>query len=245
MGKGVRRPVLAALVMLALGVPTEISHARPADLPHLPDIRTLPPHDLRLDDGDMRSSRELRLTNTVWNAGDGPLELRAENTGTTTVAYQRVYTHGASGTPRLAYERDVGTFEFHPLHDHWHFQGFARYHLHAVSADGGVGRRLRESDKISFCMIPTSLIEKRIEHYGWGGNYRCGENAMQGLPVGWGDDYVWSLPGQSIDVTGLPAGHYWLVSTADVEQRLEETDESNNAAQVLIRLTKQGVKAIG
>lgn len=243
MGRGIRRAALLTALILMLASPVERSVAAPADVAHLPDIRTLPPSDLRITDGE-RGSRHLRLTNTVWNAGDGPLELRAVNAGTTTAAYQRVYTHDASGARRLAYEREVGTFEFHPSHDHWHFRGFARYEVRSVAADGGIGRTLRSSEKIGFCMIPTRRVSKNLEHYGWGGNYRCGRGELQGLPVGWGDDYRWSLPGQSIDVTGLPPGRYWLVSSADVEQRLEEIDESNNAVSVLIRLTKDGVKRI-
>jgi hypothetical protein len=246
MSKGTRTAALVATVVLGLSMPFGTAGAGPANTPHLPDIQTLPPSDLRVDRGEGgRGTRELRLTNTIWNPGDGPLELRAENTGTTTVAYQRVYTHDASDTPILAYEREVGTFEFHPAHNHWHFLGFARYELRQVSAGGGIGRQLRVSDKVSFCIIPTSRINERIPHGGWGGSYRCGENAMQGLPVGWGDDYHWTLAGQSIDITGLPEGRYWLVSTADVEHRLQETDESNNRASILIRLTKRGVKRVG
>ncbi len=43
----------------------------------LPDLRTLPPSDLEivvLPDG----SRELRLSNTIWNSGAGALELEGE-----------------------------------------------------------------------------------------------------------------------------------------------------------------------
>src|SRR5689334_12474889 len=41
-----------------------------------PDLRTLPPTDFAFDQID-DGSHVLRLTNTVWNAGEGRLELQA------------------------------------------------------------------------------------------------------------------------------------------------------------------------
>ena len=59
------------------------------------------------------------------------------------------------------------------------------------------------------------------------------------MSVGWADVYTWDLFGQSLDITGLPDGFYWLLSTADPANLLNEgggAAESNNTAAVKIRL---------
>jgi hypothetical protein len=57
-----------------------------------------------------------------------------------------------------------------------------------------------------------------------------------GISVGYGDDYRAYLEGQSIDVTGVPGGRYELVHRANPARRLAETDLSNNASSVLLRI---------
>ena len=70
--------LLAALVCLL--VPTA---ARAAGTPLYPDLVTLPPRDLHLDrtdvsvDGSGDFHNVLRFSNTVWNAGEGPLVMNA------------------------------------------------------------------------------------------------------------------------------------------------------------------------
>jgi len=58
----------------------------------------------------------------------------------------------------------------------------------------------------------------------------------QGISVGYGDDYPAYLEGQSIDITGLQPGKYVLVHRVNSDQRLRETDYSNNASSVLLEL---------
>jgi Lysyl oxidase len=67
---------------------------------------------------------------------------------------------------------------------------------------------------------------------------------LQGLPVGWGDTYTSGLAGQSIDITGLPDGIYWLRSTADFEDRIDERRDNNNSAKVKIQITRTTVTQI-
>ena len=45
-----------------------------------------------------------------------------------------------------------------------------------------------------------------------------------------------SLEGQSIDVTGVPNGDYWLEVTTDPMNHIQETDETNNTTRVAITL---------
>src|SRR5690349_9858265 len=71
-----------------------------------PDLRALPPIDLILDRRVIGGSMHyrLRFTASIWNAGEGPLELRGESSGDRTRAYQRVYDDQGTFTERLVGE---------------------------------------------------------------------------------------------------------------------------------------------
>jgi hypothetical protein len=241
------RAWLVALVTAGLLLPGGSADAAPADTAHKPDIRTRKPTDLFIDPSGESGGKELRLSNTIWNAGDGPLELRPENDAKndTTIAYQRIYSHHQNGSPYVFRERQVGTFIFHPTHGHWHFEGFALYQILEVTPEGGVGAELRRGEKVSFCIINTDNVPDSLEHSGWGGNYNsCGQNVLYGLRVGWGDTYTWNLAGQFIPIAGLPDGIYWLRSTADFENRLRETNNNNNSKKVKIQITGNSVSVV-
>ena len=60
---------------------------------------------------------------------------------------------------------------------------------------------------------------------------------VEGISVGYGDDYPATLEGQSVPLAGLPAGEYVLVHWVNGARRLLETDYSNNAASLRLRLT--------
>lgn len=237
-----RRPVLATMLVLALAPwgPAAPAHAAPAGTAHLPDIRTLLPTDLRID----RSAgpRLLRLTNTVWNAGQGRLDLVATHSGSTTFATQRIFSHNAAGSWFVQSQRPAGEFVYHPEHNHWHFDDFATYELRSVVAGGGMGPVVRSAKKVSFCMVDTVKVDSTLPHAAPSAVYNtCTRAAGQGLSVGWGDIYASGLPGQYIDITGLGNGDFWLVSTADPLNWLLESNETNNAATLKIRIRARNV----
>jgi hypothetical protein len=224
--------VLAMAAVLGAGPAAGVVWADPAGEPHLPDLRTLRPTDLRVQVSG--STKRLRLTNTVANRGDGPLEVRPQNDAgsKTTVAIQRIYTHSKAGTWSLAAEKEVGTFVFHPAHNHWHLEGFARYDL--LNRNGKV---VRSSRKVSFCLVDSVFVADPPPHAApWAYNHACSQSEEQGISVGWGDIYSWKLAGQSVNITGLPNGRYRLRSTADPADRIEETDETNNASVIRFKL---------
>lgn len=206
----------------------------------LPDLRTMPPHDLdivTLADG----SRELRLSNTVWNDGAGPLELEGAFNPVTqsTRVVQHVYQPAGTQISSL-----VGEFTWHETHDHWHFEKFSLYELWTLTPAGGLDVLVSSSDKVSYCVIDTEVIESQMEGFSplkrYGG---CG-HTLQGLSVGWGDTYKSYLDGQSIQLGAVEDGFYALKSTANPDGILVEADYDNNTALIYLDIRGEEIALI-
>lgn len=249
-----RRVVSLAFLLVAIA-PAPDAWASPAGAEHLPDLQTLKPSDLTIDTAN--GQKLLRFSNTVVNLGNGRLELRPETPKaslftllspppTTTRAYQAIYTHTSSGHWYKAREQYVGTFKFHPEHDHWHFEKFARYELYTVAPDGSLGQPLnRLGEKTTFCLVDSDQVNPNLTHSGPQTYTKCGQASVSGITVGWGDKYAYDLDGQHVDISGLRDGTYWLVSTVDDLNRLAETNDENNSAQVRVRIVGNSVTVEG
>jgi len=129
-----------------------------------------------------------------------------------------------------------------PTHHHAHYSDFASYSLVGLSD----GVPVAGSSKVTFCIADVwrfrgSLAGSPVSRY-YGG---C-SGLTQGLSVGWSDEYPYTTAGQYIDLqpggTYIGDGDYCLVSTADPRGRVSETEETNNAASVQIRLSRHGKK---
>ncbi len=242
--------VVVAVPSVAMMMPAT---SLPAGSPHIPDMFTKVPFGVRLV-ASKNASRKLYFANTIGNIGNGPLELRAENnavTGTTN-AIQEIYTHAGKGTGnlQLVSSAPIGTFDFHPAHNHWHMGDFARYELRSINTDGTTGPVVAMTGKFSFCMIDTDTIDSTIAHFGMGLQHSCGQSARQGVKVGMGDTYSAFLPDQFVDITTIADGTYRLVSVADPNTadrpggRLQETNDHNNAASVDVTITRTAVTIV-
>ena len=66
-----------------------------------------------------------------------------------------------------------------------------------------------------------------------------------GLSPGWNDTYRQTLPGQSIEVTGLPDGKYRLITDVDEHGWFHETTRTNNRTWIdlELRMTPAGLGA--
>jgi hypothetical protein len=104
-----------------------------------------------------------------------------------------------------------------PAHGHAHFEGYALAEL--VSPGGDV---VAVGHKIGFCILDLECAAPK---------YSC---SYQGLTAGCSDVYFSDLPCQYIDLTGvvLTPGDYELRVTVDPENRIEESDETNNTIVV-------------
>jgi len=232
---------LPALAASPLPRPTSTPVPPPAlEELRLPDLRTLDPSDLRLrvrPDG----SRRLRLANTVWNGGAGPLELRGEPdpSGARINVFQVLYAVDGSTS-----EQPVGEFTFHPTHAHWHLDDFAVYELWSLSPTAELHQVVASSDKVSYCMIDTDLVAPQLEGVTEAQQYRGCGRLRQGLSIGWGDHYHAGLDGQELELGLLSDGIYALVSSANRSGRILESDAGNNAAVIYIALTGSRVSIL-
>ena len=209
---------------------------------------------------DEGASRCLRFDQVLANVGQGPLELRfalpadGPADAQTGPIQQVIYQGDGSATTRPG-----GTWEFHGVHEHFHYTGFALSRLWTVDAGGKRGaaparsRRHRLGSagtiastgrKVSFCIVDIEIdrwAQKGDAPRTYGAPACLMPTAegylRQGLSAGWSDVYDWFLPDQYIDVAGLPDGVYLLETVADPDDTIREADETNNCGAVYVRLT--------
>jgi len=103
-------------------------------------------------------------------------------------------------------------------HNHAHFRDFARYELRDVSGQNVVARGHKES----FCLRDTICDTEQ---------YTCG---FQGISAGCADLYVAFLGCQYVEITGVEPGEYLLRVALDPENRIAESDDTNNVANVRV-----------
>src|SRR5438309_6025092 len=69
--------VVAGLGCLALAV--RVAHANPPGTIHYPDLQTLPPFDIRIQNDTTTHQKLLRFSNAIANLGEGPMDLIPQN----------------------------------------------------------------------------------------------------------------------------------------------------------------------
>ncbi len=200
-------------------------------LPDMMPIASTLLENLSIDTSEIPGRELLRFSTEVANGGDGPLEIWGGSvSGSSQQVFQRIYQADGGSRDQLA-----GEFVYHPGHGHIHFEGFATYDLVLTDASGNV---VASGGKTSFCLInirqplPGATADAGRVH-GRGGN-SCGN--VQGISTGYSDVYSASLDDQWIDVTDVADGQYYLEITTDPENNIQETDETNNTARVLVTI---------
>lgn len=223
-------PLAAGLAagFLIVGTPGAM---RATDGPHYPDLKTRPPFDLRHDRVTINGTSQwvLRFSNTVWNAGTGPLHLVPVNSGSKTTVWQHVYsTTTATGTP--VEQHNAGEAEFHPEHNHWHFQNFAKYELYTKADwERRTGVKRGQGTKTTFCIIDTTRVTGNLP----AAYAQCGQTSTTGLTVGWGDTYTYNLWEQWVVLgqSRLANGDYVLTSVADPLNKIYESSNKNGSSE--------------
>jgi Lysyl oxidase len=224
----------------------------------LPDLVTMIPQQLQIVNPAKGSKREvLRFSNGIANIGDGPWRMRPEfptfdPSQPQTAIQELLDSTDSSGD--IAYEAVVSQFEFHPEHNHWHIDGVALYEVRASNGlptphDSDIGPVVGgNAIKTTFCLIDWVRLEgssnngKNTDRVYWD----C-FGSHQGISVGWADQYHHATDGQELDLSRLPEGRYYLVSTANADRVFLERNYTNNRAWVaftLIRFSQGNAKLV-
>ena len=106
-------------------------------------------------------------------------------------------------------------------HRHNHFNNFAFFRVR-----NSAGEYVAIGNKVGFCLEDTGRFNGAANP---NPIFTCG---FQGLQAGWSDIYAWHLPGQWVDITGVPAGNYILEQQINPNHTLEESDYGNNVTDV-------------
>jgi len=212
----------------------------PAQTGLLPNLVALPARDITLvPNSAVQDGWTIRFTTTTWNSGKGPLELVAgavESDSLRRRVDQRVYRADGS-----YYTHFAGSFVYHPSHNHFHFERYARYILQPINAPGA---SVKSGTKTTFCVMDTDHINAALAGSPSYAVYaNCG-NAIQGMSVGWGDTYGSHLTGQSVNFTGNPDGLYQLKISVDPKAMLMETTRKDNVSCVLLSVSKPNVTVL-
>ena len=221
---------------------TAVSDGDP-DPEHLPDFGLARVGDLRLI-RTPSGSLQLRFSSTLVNVGAGPIVVRAtrKKPKDEFVVAQRIRTLDGRHPFRTV---QVGTVFAGDGHTHWHIRDVVRYTLSPLGETAG-SKPKRRAQKVGFCLYDN---ERRAVREGQPtrpeflregcGHERDTRLLRMGLSVGWGDKYSWTLLGQYVPLTGLPAGDYRLLGQANPVDAFFEQRTDNNFVYADIRLRRE------
>lgn len=240
--------VLAAVLVLlasACAGETVPEPDPPVGSPVLPDL--MPKPQLNVTTGRVDGKWRMFFSTIIVNVGNGDFVLRATREGDTWSVEQGIpfSEGGAKIVPvdaTLAWGGDG--------HDHWHVVRVATVRLVPLDEKGRPkDDKGRIDSKIGFCFYDhTRELDRGPEEPVYSA-HSCGhENDTfigVGLSPGWNDTYRQSLPGQSIDVTGLPDGKYRLWTEIDEKGWFREATRTNNRTwiDIELRMTPDGLSA--
>jgi hypothetical protein len=243
-------PPVLPLAPTPTPTPTPTPGSEPVRVASDPDPDRLP--DLGLGRvGDLRLIRtasgtlQLRLSSTLINVGSGPMVVRAvrESVKDRFTVAQRIHTLDGRRPFRTL---PVGTKYAGDGHSHWHIKDVVQYTLTPLDDED---ERARRANKIGFCIYdnvrraPRPKQPARPDFPRTGCGQRDSKQLRMGLSVGWGDLYTWTLRGQFVSMTGLPAGDYRLLGTANPDGVFYEQREDNNNVFVDLRFRREAGQA--
>jgi hypothetical protein len=125
---------------------------------------------------------------------------------------------------------------------------FARYELRREPS----GRVVAKRRKVGFCVGDNRIAftdSPRVPGapaypVGPPGSVGCDQTATQGLSIGWADLYLFYVPGQELDITGIQPGRYCLTSRADPRDLIDESNEDNNVRRTLLSVDPRRISVI-
>jgi hypothetical protein len=210
-------------------------------------------------DAALAKAVRLRFTSAEENVGDGPLLLfgRRDSTKTDTMTVRQALRNGSDGSIPGGYpaaQRATQAFTYYEpalAHQHWHLMNFEHFAL--VSPQGKtvvtdrkngfcLGDRFPVADADRLAHVPgetgpdadlaATLSENMCRHHEPGAL-----DVLEGISVGSGDDYKYTVDFQWLDITRVPDGTYDLVNTVNADRTLLETDYRNNSSAVALSIS--------
>ena len=141
---------LTILVLIALELGWVGLGAAAVGTPLYPDLITTAPSGLYIEKGP-DGKYLLRFANTAVNLG-GRMEI-AVGSGTRDL-YQNVYDQYVGGN-RVIHQKVGADLIYHPQHNHFHFEGFAKYELLKKDSSGYYRATSRTGSKTTYCILDT------------------------------------------------------------------------------------------
>ncbi|MBI2422775.1 MAG: hypothetical protein HYV27_08090 [Candidatus Hydrogenedentes bacterium] len=182
----------------------------------------------------------LRFKTSLPNTGLGEFFLRSTNVesgdGRFTVD-QRIKREDGS-----IVSRDAGEFLYNPVNQHMEAAGWTSYLLREITEGDGVGAIVAEGAKESVRITSSRIHNANLPNFVPFPNQINASGGIHGISVGWTDIYSKDLEKQWIDVTGVPAGEYWLEAVVDPANHILEESETNNTARIRYTLVDTGTK---
>jgi hypothetical protein len=204
----------------------------------IPDVIEQVPTGLFVEQDTDRSL--LRFSTTHWNFGNGPLQVRGgddiapcvlDGVPFTECTYAVQEIVNAAGI--VVGQHPAGAAIYHPTHNHWHQDSVVTYAIRRTLNGPAVGP---VGTKTSFCLID---VRSSVRATSKERTFVACNADRQGVSVGWGDQYTWDTSGQSLDVTALRSGDYYLTFDADPDQHWIEKRDDNNRSWVKFRMVRR------
>jgi len=242
---------LLALVLLAAPPSTAggVSLFNPCGGPEgnqllCPNLKIGKPADLYLE--SRAGHTILRATSDVKSRGKGPIELRGTRDGWHSMrTQQRIYRTGGGhiDVPSHAtlHFTNVGSYFGG---GYWKVHQLARFELRRVGSEGNIGRLVRTSPKLNYCLRDLERTRPGhrsppTRHYPGCDQDPYTDAVTLGTSVGWSDIYPAPYDKQWIDVSGL-RGCFAFTMTVDPKHLLFESNERDNSSRRLVRLPYRG-----
>jgi hypothetical protein len=186
-----------------------------------------------VDGGHISNKVVYRFNATTANIGLGPLEIRNTAPSLPQDLFQRIYDTEGGVTEQL-----IASFPdaFKIDNRNQYLPGFSFYHLRTVLPENGVGPIVSTHDKTSRAVVDSTAYNLNLPNAPNQRVYNDSTANTLGISVGWADVYALGLPGQWIEVTGLSPGQYWLEMIVDPHNLIQESDETNNIARIMVTL---------
>lgn len=204
----------------------------------------------------------LRFTSSEENVGAGPLLLygHRDSTSSPKMTVRQAFQSGAHGPiPQSFAEAQHATsattyYEPAAMHRHWHLLGFDRFQLRTqtgstvvadrkngfclgdrYNAPGSAGLSGAPKDGTPEGNLAATLAESTCKR-----REPSTLDVTEGISVGQGDNYDYTVDYQWLDLTKVASGTYTVVNTVNPDRSITESDYDNNSSSMVVSVQWPG-----